>query len=37
MAGIINHKVVYTPLQEAVKSRSQMDLDLVRISKILAI
>jgi 6-phosphofructokinase 1 len=37
MAGIINNKIVYTPIHEAVKNSTQMDLDLYRISKILAI
>jgi 6-phosphofructokinase 1 len=37
MAGIINNKVVYTPIHEAVKNPTQLDLDLYRISKILAI
>jgi 6-phosphofructokinase 1 len=37
MAGIINNKIVYTPIHEAVKNSTQLDLDLYRISKILAI
>jgi 6-phosphofructokinase 1 len=37
MAGIINNKVVYTPLTQAAKLHSDMDDDLYRISKILSI
>jgi 6-phosphofructokinase 1 len=37
MAGLINNKVVYTPLTQASKMHSEMDDDLFRISKILSI
>jgi 6-phosphofructokinase 1 len=37
MAGLINNKVVYTPLTQAAKMHSEIDNDLYRISKILSI
>jgi 6-phosphofructokinase 1 len=37
MAGMINNKLVYTPLAKATKQNPEIDLDLVRIAKILSI
>lgn len=37
MVGIRSNKIVYTPIEEAVKGHNEIDIELLRISKILAI
>jgi 6-phosphofructokinase 1 len=37
MAGLINNKIVYTPLSKATKQNPEIDSDLIRIAKILSI
>lgn len=36
MTGIMNHKVVYIPLHEAISKRAELDKELLRISKIIS-
>lgn len=37
MAGVMNNKIAYTPLEEAISRGRQVDEDLIRIADILAI
>jgi 6-phosphofructokinase 1 len=37
MAGMQSHRLVYTPIEEAIKKHNEIDQDLLRISEILAI
>jgi 6-phosphofructokinase 1 len=37
MAGIVNNKVVYTPLKDAIEKGQELDDDLLRIAQILSI
>lgn len=37
MVGMRSNKVVYTPIEEAIKRQNEIDIELLRISKILAI
>ncbi len=36
MAGVVNNKVVFTSFHEAINNKAEIDLELIRISKILA-
>ncbi len=37
MAGIRSHKVVFTPIEEAIQKHNEIDKELIKVSKILAI
>lgn len=37
MAGLRSNKVVYTPIEEAIKKHNQIDEELIKVAKILAI
>ena len=37
MAGMRSNKIVYTPIEEAIKKHNEIDKDLIEISEILAI
>lgn len=37
MVGVINNKIVYTPLEEAIQLEREIDAEVLRISKILSI
>lgn len=37
MVGMRSNKIVFTPIEEAVRKRNEIDIELLRISKILAI
>jgi len=37
MAGIQSGKVVYTPIEEAIKKHNEIDLELIKVSEILSI
>lgn len=36
MIGVVDNKLCYTPFERAIESRSKIDLELIRLSKILA-
>ncbi len=37
MAGVINHQVVFTPLEEAITRKAELNADVTRMSRILSI
>lgn len=37
MAGLRSNKIVYTPIEEAIKKHNQIDEELIKVAKILAI
>lgn len=37
MAGLRSNKIVYTPIQEAIKKHNEIDSELIKVAKILAI
>jgi len=37
MAGLRSNKIVYTPIQEAIKKHNEIDQELIKVAKILAI
>ncbi len=37
MAGLRSNKVVYTPIEEAIKKRNKIDEELIKVAKILAV
>ena len=37
MAGLRSNKVVFTPIEEAIKKHNEIDKELIKVAKILAI
>jgi len=37
MAGLRSSSIVYTPIEEAIKKHNEMDIDLLKVAKILAV
>ena len=37
MAGIIDNKITFTPVSEAIKGKSKIDKELIRVSDIMTI
>jgi 6-phosphofructokinase 1 len=37
MVGVKSEEIIFTPLQKAIKGKSEIDKDLIRVSDILTI